>query len=229
MALRDITLPKFYEDPFYGATQEKLLPMGTNLMGGNIPEWLRPIGESGSPEFQDLLNLTKRDISTAVWEDAARRGVRGPAATKVIADTTADTATKMRWSDYMRSLEGKQWLFGEGRGITEGVRGAGLDFGGQKNQFNLNQAKLQMDLENMIETQKQAKKARESQMWADIIGGAVGAATGLYGYSTVANALKSTPKLGSAAGGANKILDSGNSVTFGGTKYNLPMNLRDLN
>lgn len=201
-----IQIPEFFTSPEYTKTQEELMPMGLGMMKGEIPEYYEDIGLAGGQPFEDLMRMTRRDVSTAVLEDAAKRGVHGGASSLAIGRTMGDIGTKMRWADIQRALKGKQWMFGEGRGITEGVRGAGLTYGGQKSQYGLEKSKLDLKIQEM----EDAKKERESSLWSNILSSGIGA------LGTIGGMAMGQPwlgKLGSAAGGSSNI--SGNERPSG--------------
>ena len=67
-ALEGFKLPEFFEDPIFKETQEFLKDFGINILKGDIPEFFRSLGETGSKEFEDVLALTKRDIQESALE-----------------------------------------------------------------------------------------------------------------------------------------------------------------
>lgn len=184
-------LPEFYTDPKFAETQEFLAPYGMDILRGDIPDYWAPIGRWGGKELEDILALTQRDVTRGVTEDIARRKVRGARGAGIISRAMGDITKKLRWEDYSRGLKGREFLFGQGRGITEGVRAAGLEFGGQRNIFALKQAELE-----------QAEKARKSAMWSKILSSAIGAA-GTVGGMMIGGPFGAAVggRLGSAAGG----------------------------
>ncbi len=190
MAIKDVNLPAYYTDPLFKSSQEYLAPYGKNILEGNIPDYYKAIGMAGSPEFLDLLNLTKRDIMTSVTEDAARRNISGPAVSLAIAKAVGDTSTKMRYEDYSRSLAGKEFLFSGGKDITEGVRNSALDYGNSMNTYNVNAANFAMSKEATLEQMEQAEKDRNAQMWLDILTSGIGAAGNIYGVGQLNSLLR---------------------------------------
>src|SRR3990167_6150209 len=119
-------LPSFFEDPRFQQTQGDLYDFGTDFLGGRIPEYFRSIGETGGPEFQDLIRLNTADIQRNALESAAKTGSRGGAVKSSIAKATADMTTRLRWADVLRAMEGRQGFLNTGIGAVEGVRNAGL-------------------------------------------------------------------------------------------------------
>jgi len=169
----NIDLPNWYEDKLYQSTQDILFPLGKNLLEGNIPDYYKGIGEYGGQELNDLLGLATRDTTRAVEESYAARGIgRSGLVGAAVAPAVADIGTKLRWEDYQRALQGKQWLFGEGRGITEGVRAGALDITGMRNQFNLGRSQLEL---GMAQSNAQAK-AQKDAMWGQILSSVIGTA-----------------------------------------------------
>lgn len=156
-------MPEFYEDPMFKGSQEKLFPFYSGILEGDVPDYYKPIGESGGKEFEDILGLTQRDVTRGVTEDFARRKVRGARGGDIIGRIMGDITKKMRWEDYSRAIKGRESLLGVGTKGLEGVRGAGLQIGGQKNQFNVWQAEMEAQ-----------KKAEENKMWANIIESVIG-------------------------------------------------------
>ena len=170
-------MPEFYEDPYYGKTQDFLFPYGTNILKGDIPEYYKGIGESGGKEFEDMLGLTKRDVTRGVTEDFARRKVRGARGTDVIARAMGDIGKTLRWEDYSRALKGKEFLFTQGRGITEGVRSSALENQRQRNQYALG-------ITGMTEAENRAKEAMASGTASSATSG-IGTAIGSIDWSSI--------------------------------------------
>lgn len=182
-------IPEFYTDPYFSTSQATLLPFYSDILKGDIPEFYRPLTEYGGRELEDILGLLKRDVSTSVYEDLARRKVRGVRGADIISRAMGDISTKTRWSDYMRALEGRQFLLGLGTKGLEGVRSAGLEYGGQKNIFDLKTYEME-----------EAKKAEEAAMWSDILSSTMQGGASMFGLHMLGKTLKSPVKLGSAGG-----------------------------
>lgn len=184
-------LPDFFNDPLFGSAQDTLYAHGNNILSGNLPDYYKMLGETNSPEFQDVLRMSSRDINQNALNAAAKTGTRGGAVASAVARATGDTTSRLRYNDLLSTLQNKRWLFGTGLDTLSGVRSGALNFMGQKNQFGLNIAGLQMDQAKMEQAQKQSEDA----MWAQIIAGGLGAA------GTVAGAMVAGPA-GAAAGSA---------------------------
>lgn len=173
--------PDFLEDPNVLKTQEFLRPYGEDILRGDVPDYFKPIGDIGGREFEDILGLTKRDITRAGFEAGARTGTRGPRLAFGIEQAIGDVSKKARFEDLMRGIEGRKFLFGQGRGITEGVRGAGLEFGRQKNVFGLDIAKLQQQERQFQQQREDAEKQANANRWAEILKSGIGAAGSVAG------------------------------------------------
>src|SRR3990167_1604172 len=132
--------PDYFEDPDYRQTQDFLKQYGFNLLEGKPNDYYGEIGSYGGPEFEKMLGLSNRDIQQSAAEAAAKSGRgRGGFLPAMTAQTVADNTSKLRYADYLKAMAGRQYLFGEGRGITEGVRSAGQTEGSRRNAFNLDQ------------------------------------------------------------------------------------------
>lgn len=201
MALK-LNLPSYYQSEWYTKPQKRLYDYSSGLLEGNIPDYYKGIGETGGAELQGMMDLLGRDISKNVTEDMARRNVgSGGAGLSAIAKATADAGTQLRWQDFLRSMQGKQYLLGAGLETMSGVRGAGLQEQGMQNQFNLNKAGMEFNVNKYNDEQARADEASKGALWGDILGAGIGAA------GTIAGAYFGGPggaavggKLGAAAG-----------------------------
>ncbi len=174
--LEGFKLPEFFEDPEFKKTQEFLSDFGINILKGDIPEFFKPLGETGSKQFEDVLALTKRDIQESALETAAITGRgRGGSVPSSVARAVGDASTKARFLDFQRAMEGKGFLFQQGRGITEGVRGAGLASQGQRNQFALGTAGLDLKQRGALDVQDVAEGTARGTGFANLISTVFGA------------------------------------------------------
>jgi len=139
-------IPDFEEDPDYRKMQDYLKELGIDILGGDIPEYYSGIGEPGGDEFEQYLNLMTGDIKKSALETSAAIGRGGGRATEIASKNVGEFSTKARFADFMRALEGKKWLFGKGKDITEGVRGAGQTQQAQKNTYGLKKAGMEADV-----------------------------------------------------------------------------------
>lgn len=140
-----IARPEYYTDPIYTESQGALKDLGLGLMKGDVPDYYKAIGETGSDEFENMLDLTKRDISNSVMEANAASGrARGGNLPAQTAGAISDAAIKARYGDYERSLAGKQYLLNTGINTTTGVRGSAQAEQGARNAFNWNDYNAQI-------------------------------------------------------------------------------------
>ena len=107
-----LSLPGYFQDPLVGKTQDQLYGFGSDLLAGRPGSYFGGIGESGGPELEALIAMNSRDINKSVLEQAAKTGGRGGgfAAGNAIADMT----TKLRYSDFMRAMEGRKFFLNTG-------------------------------------------------------------------------------------------------------------------
>jgi hypothetical protein len=169
-------LPSFFTDSYYTQGQQDLYGLGTNFLKGNIPEYYRSIGETGGPEFQDLLRLNTTDITRSGLESAAKLGTRSGAVTSNINKAVGDMTTRLRWADVVRAMQGKQDFLNTGVNAVTGVRNAGLTYGGQQNQFNLGIAGIKENRYNAEMQREMQEDLAKQQMWSEIISGGLSAA-----------------------------------------------------
>lgn len=170
-----ISLPGFWKDPYYNKTQDELYGFGSNLLKGEMPEYYRPIGESGGPELENLISMGSRDTSKAIMEHAAKVGNRGGVTR--LAPAIADVSTKLRYQDMERALKGRAGFLNLGTEMLGGVRGAGLYNQGQRNEYNLNKANFDMKQEMYQDEQD----AGDDGFWSDILSSGIGAAATIFG------------------------------------------------
>jgi len=195
----DIAIPTFYEDQDYKNVQANLFPFGTDILKGDIPDYYKPIGEYGGKEFEDMLGLTTRDITQAGLESGARMGMRGPRVSAGISRSVGDATKQLRYEDYARAIEGRKGLLDTGIGVMEGVGNRGLEYGSQKNQFNLNATNIAMKLAEAEE----AKKKATADRWAKIIESGVGLLGTAAGFAINPASAATKVVKGAASGGGN--------------------------
>ena len=183
---QSLNLPSFYTDPHYEQTQKDLYGRGKDLLAGKPGDYYGAIGESGGQELEGLIGMTRRDITKSVQESAAKRGTgRGGTLDSVIAGKTADASTQLRYADMMRAMKGREFLLSQGRGMTEGVRDAGLRYGSQRNAFGLNSARIQQSSMESAFDREERSGVREDEMTSDMAGSLTsGALSYLGGMST---------------------------------------------
>lgn len=174
-----ISRPTFYEDPDYRAAQDSLRGLGIGLIDGKVPDYYKAIGETGSPEFENMLSLTTRDIQKSAAESMAKSGrARGGALPAITAGAVADAATKARYSDYDRSLTGKLNLLKLGTDVTTGVRSSGQTQGAYVNNFNWKDYDAQVTERNYQDIKQAQEDAALGELIGTIASVGLGAATG---------------------------------------------------
>ena len=178
----NLNLPEFKTDPYYTKAQDLSYTTGEGILSGKLPEFYQGLGQTGSKEFQDMLALVNRNTATAVNENLVRRNIsRSGVGAASIAKQAADTSATLSWQDYLKASGEKQSLLGTGLETISGVRGAGLQYAGQENQFGMQGAQLQLQAdqfnENLrLEEQKREdeKKASKNAMWTQILSAGIG-------------------------------------------------------
>jgi len=198
------------EDPLYTKSQEELSALGSGLLKGEVPEYYKAIGESGSSEFEKKLAQTTRDIQqSALNASAASGGLRGGNLAAIAAKTTGDATTNLRYADYGRALEGKQNLLTLGANISSGVRDAAS--GNQAQQNNLNYAKA--GAYNQLDFAKAQAKSNEVAGYGSALTSLIGGASGGGGgYSGLLSQLFSQYG-GQNAAGQNGVNTQNQSLT----------------
>ena len=226
-----LNLPDFVTDKHFEEAQELSFTTGKDILSGKLPEFYSSLGQTGGKEFEDMLALINRDTTKAVQENLVRRNIaRSGVGGSSIAKAVADATTKLTYTDFLKSAEEKQSLLGTGLETVSGVRGAGLEFGRQKNVYGMQGAGLQLEadkfnvgIEEREQAREDAKKAEKNKMWSSILEAGIGAA------SIMATGGATAPLvLGSAAAKAGKVGGVGGMGTeftkdldlsiFGGTK-----------
>lgn len=172
----DIKLPDFYEDPYYGKTQDLLYGLGSGLLEGNVPDYYSAIGESGSDEFEAVLQAAIGDVQKAGMESAARLGQRGGSVAESISENVGNLTAQLRYQDLLNAIAGKKYLLSTGINTTGGVRSSALDYMNLKNQFELAKVGLSMDLDRY----SHAYDLAESQQLADTVSSGIGSIANLY-------------------------------------------------
>jgi len=203
---------QFQADPYVAKTQDFAFPYYTGILNGNIPDYYKGIGETGSPEAQKMLALTNRDITNSANEGLVRRGMsRSGVAGDVISQAIGDSSTKFNYADYQRAMAGKQWLMGAGETGLSNVRSAALTNQSQMNSFNISKMGGTLNAMQMDTQQQNGQDA----MWGQLLSSGVGAIGNYYGmqqlkdvYNPAASVAPSSIT-GSGLGGASYSSSSG--------------------
>jgi hypothetical protein len=150
---------------------------GQDILKGEIPEYYQGIGEAGGQGYLDYAKLMSGDIQkVAAEQDAATGrslGINQALANQTIGQQSSATA----FLDYLNAKEGKKWLFGQGRGITEGVRDTGQNQGFAQNQFNKDVSELDLNRLFGIDQYNVAQDSAFGEGIGDLIGLATSAAS----------------------------------------------------
>lgn len=175
-AMEGFELPEWWDDPKYEDAQKLLSELGSDILGGDIPDYYKGIGEPGGKEFENMLSMNLSDITKQVLEGTAMTGRgRGGLPGSLISEASAEASTQARWAEHLRALEGKQWLFGQGRGITENVRTAGANKEQRKNAFNIDVSGLDYKKRAYWDEYDAMTREWEKEKGSNIVSGALGA------------------------------------------------------
>lgn len=142
--LEGVNVPKYFEEPDVQAMQDILKELGPNLLKGDVPSYYAPIGESGGTEFEKYLNSVVGDTEKSVLDAAAASGRSGGVVPSVVAEEVGKVSTQARYADYLRMLQGRQYLLGTGINVTQDIRNAALNRENAKNSYGLNATQLEM-------------------------------------------------------------------------------------
>ena len=181
-----IQIPSFYEDAYYKPTQDKLLKVGEDFLMGKSPNpFYDEIASTGGPEFENALALIQRDTTKAADEASIRRGVgRSGIATDQVTKAVSDVTQKLRYQDFLRALEGKQFFMNTGIDALGGVRSAGLTYQGQKNSYELSKAGLELQAAKLENDIYSSRDNQTNSMWTDLLQSSIGAVGSVYGQSS---------------------------------------------
>lgn len=218
--LDSFQLPEFYSDPTFTETTALLKDTGEGILtGNNIPDLLRPLMESGGPEFQNLINRVTSRVQKSVTESVAAQGRgRGGSMSGRVAGAVADTTSTLGYQDYLRSLAGRGDIFNIGTNLTKSAADLGFSNQGQKNQFNLNVAGLDFKRRQALDEQDIMEGQMFGQGIGDLTGvigqvlggenggfggggGGKGSAIGSTAGAVLATVFGLPPQLGAMAGG----------------------------
>jgi hypothetical protein len=169
-----------YNDPYYKDTQKTLSDYGTNVLKGDVPEYYKPIGDFDNPYSQDIIDMGARDISRNVNESLARRGIRSPRGTNLIASQVSDLGKQVRWDDYVRAMTGRQFLLGTGLNTLTGVRQAALGKEVDMGNYMLNAARTGLSEQGLIHDIGTGQAGMTSNSISGM-SGAIGSIMGMFG------------------------------------------------
>jgi len=174
--------PEYQEDEDYRETQDYLKDFGMGLLEGDVPDYYKSIGETGSEQFEDFMGMAKRDVMQSTTEALAKGGrARGGQLAASTAENIGDLSTDLRFKDYLRATQGKERLLGYGLDVTEGVRGAGQQEGSLVNKFNQQDYEFQVDERN-YRYGAALDKAKRTGEAIGAVGDFAGELGGIYDY-----------------------------------------------
>src|SRR3990167_8918657 len=105
----DIKYQEYFNDPNFTSTQDFLNQYSKNLLNQGPNDYYRPIGEYGSPEFLNYLNVANNDIIGGTSEALARSGRgRGGRLAEVTAQSIGDSNRDLKFRDYLRAMQGRE-------------------------------------------------------------------------------------------------------------------------
>lgn len=197
----NLNLPGYYEDPYYKKAQDPLLAAGTSLLEGKPNDYYKDIGESGGAAFQDMMAMLNRDVKTGVTEDMARRGTRGGAGAYAISKAVGDIGTTMRWNDFNRALQGKQFLLGAGLDTLGGVRTGAINMTNSRNSYNLDAAGLGLKADQLNMQEQAYNDQQISDMISSLISGGAGIASLFAGRPAASGLVSKLGFAGDSIGG----------------------------
>lgn len=174
-----VSTPEYYLSSDYTETQNALKGLGLGLLKGEVPDYYKAIGETGSTEFENMLGLTIRDIQNSAAEASAAGGrARGGSLPAMTAQSVADAATKLRYSDFERSLTGKQNLLNLGVNTTSSARTASQWESSAKNDFNWKDYAAELAQAKYEQEYEAAQDAQVGELIGTIASAGLGFATG---------------------------------------------------
>lgn len=175
----DINLPKFVTDPLYTSSQGELDKLGTGLLSGNAPDYYKPIGDFGSPQFEAMLNAVKGQIMQGSQESSAISGTgRSGVATTAANNSLNSILPQLTYQDYLRAVQGRGALLDTGINVEGGVRGAAQQQGLNESNFNQTLFQDEMSKAGAIDSYKKSAASASGQMFGEIGGGILGGVGG---------------------------------------------------
>ncbi len=200
-----MALPTILEDEdLFKKSQSQLFETGTGLVQGTPSELIKPLTEIGGESFEDMLNLTKRDVSKSVSEDIIRRNVgRGGLGASITAQRIGDLSVAARETERLRAFGARERLLTTGLSTLESVRGS------EQRQSEFDQS-LVLAREK-FETQKfqsdREQKAAKQEALKNIISSTIGIAGNIFALNKLKEVFGATEVTEAVA--ANEALGAG--------------------
>jgi len=212
-ALSGFNLPDWYQVPYYDSSQKNLDTFSGGLLKGDVPDYYKPIGQFGGPEFENFLQRSLADVRKSAIEGVARQGrARGGALPSSVANASADVTSQLRYSDFLRAMQGRENLMKTGLAGQESVRQGALTNQSQRNTFNQNNSGMDLRWRGAMDDQARQAAQDQGEMISGLVdaigGGVIGGATGgpFGALAGAAGGLSSLPNL-------DKILNLGGNRT----------------
>lgn len=177
--------------PEYEEAQKYMKELGIDIMGGNLPDYYKPIGEYGGPELEGVIGKAKGDISENVQTDIARRGVsRGGVGATAIGKATADILPGLRYADYERAMGARRGLLGLGVETMSNVKTGEFNVQQAQNQYLMDRFRTYAGVSGQQAQLEQQQQAARSGMWQQMASSGIGAVgqSGMFGSGANANA-----------------------------------------
>lgn len=192
-----VKYPEWYSDPKFTGSQDFLDQYSRDLLTKGPNDYYAPIGQYGSDEFLNYINVSANPILEGTRSAAAASGrARGGQLADVTTDKIAKYNLDLVFKDYIRAMEGRQWLMGTGLGVQQDVRNYGFANQTNRNDFKVGGAEFDLKKASYLDNRDDAKSAAIGKM----IGAGLGfVATGGNPYGAMAGA----SMMGGSGGGTD--------------------------
>jgi hypothetical protein len=140
-----VNYAEYFNDPIFTDSQDFLSKYSKDLLTNGPNDYYKPIGEYGSDEFLKYIDVASNPILKGTSEALARSGRgRGGLLSDITAQATGEYNQNLVFQDYLRAMQGRQWLMGTGLNTQANVRDAGFANQGTRNQYNANKAEFDL-------------------------------------------------------------------------------------
>ena len=178
--------PDYYTDPNFTGTQDFLKKYSENMLNGNIPDFYKSIGQTsdqnaGAGLMNDYVSQAtagglQNDLEAGALTGRGRTGLSSNAI-----NSANQTGGALRMADYLRAMEGKQWLMNTGLSGETGVRGAASQDMNQKNAFDQWKYNSDVTSQQLTNASANARKQYFNDNLNQVANGAEQAATAAMG------------------------------------------------
>ena len=187
--------PTYYNDPNVATSESQLtsdanslIPYASSLMSGQgLPSAYSDLGETNSPQFQQMLQRTTGNVLGATEDQMAGQGIGGSGiAASAAASAVGNATSQLTWQDYLNSQSNQLQLMGMGQnamgmsiGATQDVGNLAMNNQDAVNTFNQANAAASVGVQGTnIGLQNQ-----NSANWGSMISGGLNSMANIYGYS----------------------------------------------